>query len=115
MDEFYHYVVSAYDKSDRVWAFIVNNGREVNFGVDRSPNNLYTLDLATKKLTKLTDSMTPQIEAADLVDAEVVRFKARDGMTVPNILWKPHQATPTTKAPALVYVHGGPEIGRAHV
>jgi dipeptidyl aminopeptidase/acylaminoacyl peptidase len=23
-------------------------------------------------------------------------------------LWKPHQATPTTKAPALVYVHGGP-------
>ena len=25
---------------------------------DRSPNNLYTLDLATKKLTKLTDSMS---------------------------------------------------------
>ena len=75
---------------------------------DRSPNNLYTLDLATKKLTKLTDAMTPQIDAADLVDAEVVRFKARDGLTVPNILWKPQQATPATKAPALVYVHGGP-------
>jgi dipeptidyl aminopeptidase/acylaminoacyl peptidase len=75
---------------------------------DRAPNNLYTLDITTKKLTKLTDSMTAQIDAADLVDAEVVRFKARDGMTVPNILWKPHQATPSARAPALVWVHGGP-------
>lgn len=75
---------------------------------DRAPTNLYTLDLATKKLTKLTDSLSPQIDAADLVDAEVVRFKARDGVTIPNILWKPHQATPASRAPALVYVHGGP-------
>jgi len=75
---------------------------------DRSPNNLYTLDLGTKKLTKLTDSLSAQIDAADLVDAEVVRFKARDGMVVPNILWKPHQATTASKAPALVFVHGGP-------
>jgi dipeptidyl aminopeptidase/acylaminoacyl peptidase len=75
---------------------------------DRSPNNLYVLDIATKKLTKLTDSLNPQIDAADLVDAQVVRFKARDGMTVPNTLWKPHQATASSKAPALVWVHGGP-------
>ncbi len=37
-----------------------------------------------------------------------VRFKARDGMTIPNVLWKPHQATAARKAPALVWVHGGP-------
>lgn len=29
-------------------------------------------------------------------------------MTVPNILWKPHQATAENKVPALVFVHGGP-------
>ena len=75
---------------------------------DRAPNNLYTLDLASQKLTRLTDSLSPQIDAADLVDAEVVRFKARDGVTVPNILWKPHQATASAKAPALISVHGGP-------
>jgi dipeptidyl aminopeptidase/acylaminoacyl peptidase len=75
---------------------------------DRSPSNLYMLDVGTKKLTKLTDSLSAQIDAADLVDAQVVRFKARDGMTVPNILWKPHQATASSKAPALVWVHGGP-------
>jgi dipeptidyl aminopeptidase/acylaminoacyl peptidase len=75
---------------------------------DRSPTDLYVLHVATKKLTKLTDSLSPQIDAADLVDAQVVRFKARDGMTVPNTLWKPHQATASSKAPALVWVHGGP-------
>jgi dipeptidyl aminopeptidase/acylaminoacyl peptidase len=29
-------------------------------------------------------------------------------MTIPNILFKPHQATAAAKAPALVWVHGGP-------
>ena len=75
---------------------------------DRSPSDLYVLELASKKLTKLTSSLSAQIDQADLVDAGVVRFKARDGMTIPNILWKPHQATASAKAPAIVYVHGGP-------
>jgi dipeptidyl aminopeptidase/acylaminoacyl peptidase len=75
---------------------------------DRSPNNLYVLDLGTQKLTKLTDSLSPDIDPQDLVNVETVRFKARDGMTIPNFLWKPHQATATSKAPALVWVHGGP-------
>jgi dipeptidyl aminopeptidase/acylaminoacyl peptidase len=75
---------------------------------DRSPNNLYVLDLGTKKLTRLTESLSPEIDADDLVNVETVRFKARDGMTIPNFLWKPHQATAAHKAPALVWVHGGP-------
>jgi len=46
----------------------------------------------------------------------VVRFTARDGVTIPNILWKPHQATPAAKAPAIVFVHGGPggQTGRGY-
>src|SRR5262249_14449224 len=75
---------------------------------DRSPSDLYVLDLGSKKLTKLTSSLSAQIDQADLVDADVVRFTARDGMTIPNILWKPHQATASAKAPAIVNVHGGP-------
>ena len=51
---------------------------------DRSPNDLYVLDLGTKKMTKLTDSLNPEIDGADLVDAATVRFKARDGMTIPE-------------------------------
>jgi dipeptidyl aminopeptidase/acylaminoacyl peptidase len=80
----------------------------LSVGGDRSPNNLYVLDLGTKKQNRLTSSLSAQIDPEDLVDAQVVRFKARDGMNIPNILWKPHQATATSRAPALVWVHGGP-------
>jgi dipeptidyl aminopeptidase/acylaminoacyl peptidase len=76
---------------------------------DRSPNDLHVLQLgAAATPVKLTSSLNPEIDQADLVDTQVVRFKARDGMTIPNILWKPHQATAANKAPALVFVHGGP-------
>jgi dipeptidyl aminopeptidase/acylaminoacyl peptidase len=86
--------------SESALAFYVNG--------DRSPNDLYFMKRGVEKPVKLTDSLNPEIDRSDLVDTEVVRFKARDGMTIPNILWKPHQATATNKAPALVWVHGGP-------
>ena len=75
---------------------------------DRSPNDLYVLDFATRRFTRLTSSLNPEINGDDLVDAQIVRFKARDGMTIPNVLLKPHQASASSKAPALVWVHGGP-------
>ena len=75
---------------------------------DRSPSNLYVYDFATRKATKLTNSLNPAINAADLVEAENIRYKSFDGMEVPAILYKPHQASTTAKVPALVLVHGGP-------
>jgi dipeptidyl aminopeptidase/acylaminoacyl peptidase len=87
-------------RSEKRMAFYVNG--------DRSPNNLYVHALGTNAVTRLSNSMNPEIDAADLVDTEVVRFKSFDGTSIPNILWKPHQATAQRKAPALVWVHGGP-------
>lgn len=87
-------------RSESTVAFYVNG--------DRAPNDLYVWKHAAGKPEKLTSSLNPEIDASDLVDTEVVRFKARDGMTIPNILWKPHQASAANKAPALVWVHGGP-------
>ena len=89
-------------RSENKLAFYVN--------ADRSPNDLHVLQLGPPPgaPVKLTSSLNPAIDPADLVDTQVVRFKARDGLTIPNILWKPHQATPERKAPALVFVHGGP-------
>jgi dipeptidyl aminopeptidase/acylaminoacyl peptidase len=88
-------------RSEARLAFYVNG--------DRSPNDLHVLTIGPgAKPVKLTSSLSPDIDPSDLVDTQVVRFKARDGMTIPNILWKPHQATPAAKAPALVFVHGGP-------
>jgi dipeptidyl aminopeptidase/acylaminoacyl peptidase len=57
---------------------------------------------------RLTDTLTKDIDSEDLVDAQIVRFKSFDGTTVPSIFFKPHQATPQSRVPALVWVHGGP-------
>lgn len=74
----------------------------------RSPGNLYLYDFGTKKLTKLTESLNPEIKATDLVESSVVRYKSFDGMEIPAILYKPQGASAQNKVPALVRVHGGP-------
>lgn len=75
---------------------------------DRAPNDLYVWRLGSKEARRLTRSLNPEIDPDDLVEAEVVRFKSFDGLMIPNILLRPHQATAEHRAPALVYVHGGP-------
>jgi len=75
---------------------------------DRSPSNLYVYDFASKKVTKLTDSLNPEINADDLVESEVVRYKSFDGMEIPSILYKPRGADAAHKAPAILLIHGGP-------
>jgi len=64
--------------------------------------------IGAKAATRLTDTLSRDIDPADLVESEVVRFPSFDGLTIPNILWRPHQAKPDAKVPALVWVHGGP-------
>src|SRR2546423_5870973 len=74
----------------------------------RSPANLYVYDFATQKPLKLTESLNPEINADDLIDSRVVRYKSFDGTEIPAILYQPHGATAAKKAPAIVRVHGGP-------
>jgi dipeptidyl aminopeptidase/acylaminoacyl peptidase len=75
---------------------------------DRSPSNLYVSDLGGSNAERLTDSLSKEIDPADLVDSEVVRFKSFDGMVIPSIYYRPQQASPENRVPALVWVHGGP-------
>ncbi len=94
-------------RSERRMVFYLNG--------DRQPNDLYMLDFGGQP-RRLTRSLNPAIDPKDLVDSGVVRFKSFDGLEIPNILWKPHQATAQAKAPALVWVHCGPggQTTRAH-
>ena len=75
---------------------------------DRSPSNLYVHAFGDKEPRRLTDTLSKQIDPEDLVDSSVVRFKSFDAMPIPNVLFEPHQAAADSKAPALVWVHGGP-------
>ncbi len=90
----------------------------VNFSPDGSmmsfyaesagPRDLYVQDLKSGKIQQITRALNPAIDANDLVAPQVVRFKSYDGVEIPGILYKPHQASATDKVPGLVWVHGGP-------
>jgi len=74
----------------------------------RQPSDLYLLDLETGRARALTHSLNPAIRPDDLVEGEVARFHSYDNVEVPGLLYKPHQAGVDARAPALVWVHGGP-------
>lgn len=87
-------------KSEKLMAFYFNGSR--------SPNNLFVYNFEEKEYKNLTDTMNPEIDPLDLVDAEVVRYKSFDGLEIPAIYYKPHHIKQGEKGPALVKVHGGP-------
>jgi dipeptidyl aminopeptidase/acylaminoacyl peptidase len=89
-----------FSRNSAYMAFYVNG--------DRSPDNLFVYDLITGQLCQLTRSLSQDIDPTDLVDAQVVRFKSFDGMVIPSIYYKPHEASSSNKVPAIIYVHGGP-------
>jgi dipeptidyl aminopeptidase/acylaminoacyl peptidase len=91
---------TTFSPSGRLLAFYVNG--------DRSPNNLYVHDFKARETRQLTHSLNKEIDPADLVEAEVVRFSSFDGTVIPSIYYKPKEASASHKVPALVWVHGGP-------
>jgi dipeptidyl aminopeptidase/acylaminoacyl peptidase len=91
-------------------AVVSRSGRRLAFYADgdRSPSNLYVHDFETGLTTQLTESLNLEINREDLVESEVVSFHSFDGLEIPCLLWRPHGAGETNRAPALVWVHGGP-------
>ena len=89
-----------FSPSGKLMAFYLNG--------DRSPSNLFVYDLKSKKTAQLTQSLSKEIDPNDLVEAEVVRFKSFDGMVIPSIYYKPKGLAPGARAPAVIFVHGGP-------
>lgn len=89
-----------FSQSGARMAFYVNG--------DRSPDNLFVHDFHTGQFHQLTQSLSKEIDPLDLVEAQVVRFRSFDGMIIPSIYYKPHEASAANKVPAVIYVHGGP-------
>lgn len=77
-------------------------------GSSKAPTNLYVYDITSESMTRLTETLNPEINPDHLVSAEVIRYPSFDGLEIPAIYYKPLQATAENKVPALVWVHGGP-------
>lgn len=80
----------------------------LNVSSDKSSANKYLYNFETKEVKQLTKTLNPEVVSDDLVDAEIVRFKSFDGLEIPAVYYKPHNASATNKVPALIWVHGGP-------
>ena len=80
----------------------------VSAGSPNSPGDIYTYELSSNKLNKITSNLNSNVNPKYLVNAEVIRYESFDGLEIPAILYKPHSASKKNKVPALVWVHGGP-------
>jgi len=85
--------------NDSAFAFYASDGSV--------PNDLFVSSFAGTP-RRLTDALDARIARRDLVVPSVVRFSSYDGVSVPGVLYRPHQASAAAKAPAVVLVHGGP-------
>ncbi|HEX3557046.1 MAG TPA: S9 family peptidase [Thermoanaerobaculia bacterium] len=88
--------------------FSKDSSRMAFYAESAGPRDLYVRDVQTGQVRQLTHALNPAIDPADLVPAQVVRFKSYDGLEIPGLLYKPLGAAAGSKVPALVSVHGGP-------
>lgn len=77
-------------------------------GGSNAPSDLFIYNFQSKEVSQLTNTLSESISKEDLVVGEVVRFKSYDGLEIPGILYKPHNASADTKVPGIIQVHGGP-------
>jgi dipeptidyl aminopeptidase/acylaminoacyl peptidase len=72
------------------------------------PAELFTFDLETKNLTRLTNH-NPWLEDIQLGQQSKLVYSARDEMTIEGVLIYPVDYEVRKKYPLIVYIHGGPE------
>lgn len=75
---------------------------------DASPADLHLFNLQNGEYRQLTRALNPKVDPKHLVTAQVVRYPSFDGLLIPALLYRPWNSSPQKKAPALVWVHGGP-------
>ena len=97
-------------KGDISNAVISNGETKMAFyaGSSTSSASLYVYDFQSKSTKLLVDSKSPEVDPSDLITPDLVRFLARDGLEIPGYLFKPKNAGPDKKVPAILWVHGGP-------
>ena len=80
----------------------------LSVGSSTSPGDLYIYDFSDSKLQQLTNTLNPEIDEADLVTGQVIRYPSFDSLEIPAILYSPHQSSTKNRVPALLWIHGGP-------
>ena len=93
--------------SDLAWH---PGGREIGFSLTggRTFHDVYSVSVETGKAERWTWSEIGGANPEALPDAELVRWKSFDGLTISGVLYRPH-ARFTGPRPVIINVHGGPD------
>jgi dipeptidyl aminopeptidase/acylaminoacyl peptidase len=93
--------------SDLVWH---PNGREIGFSLSgaRTFHDVYSVIVGSRKVERWTTSEVGGPNPDSLPDAEIIRWKSFDGLTVSGVLYQP-PARFTGRHPVIINVHGGPD------
>ncbi|MEC4818066.1 MAG: S9 family peptidase [Scytonema sp. PMC 1069.18] len=74
----------------------------------RTTPDVYSLNIATNKVERWTESETGGINTENFTEAQLVRWKSFDGKIPSGFLYRPPQKF-KGKRPVIIDIHGGPE------
>ncbi|HET8815915.1 MAG TPA: S9 family peptidase [Pseudidiomarina sp.] len=89
-----------FSQDEETMVFYVNS--------DVSPSNLMVWNVGSDSVEQLTSTLAAEMDPDHLVQSTVERFPSFDDLTIPGLLYKPHQASADNKVPAVIFIHGGP-------
>lgn len=75
---------------------------------DVDPGRWYVLDTRTSRLREIAEAR-PRIKPEEMRPMEIIRYAARDGLSIPAYLTRPAGAG-SGPAPMVVLIHGGPQV-----
>ena len=86
------------------------HGRSFAFALNSSQatSDIWSYNLRQRRLQQVTQSPRVGMGEDALVESQVVRFPALDGLEISGILYAPRNAKPDNSHAAIVQVHGGP-------
>jgi dipeptidyl aminopeptidase/acylaminoacyl peptidase len=93
--------------SGRQWH---NDGKSFafSFGDYKTPSDVFEYTLATKKITRWTESELGGMDVSTLQEPELITWKSFDGQMISGYLYKASKKF-TGIRPVIISIHGGPE------
>lgn len=87
------------------------DGSQLALGVTtaKDPGDVWSWNVREGKLVRWTTSELGGLDAATLVEPQLVRFESFDGLSVPAFVYRPADAPRASRTPVLIDIHGGPE------
>ncbi len=88
-----------------------NSSDKMIIGINSAanPSVLYEWTLSTGVVLQVTFPTLAGINPGSFVEPSLIRYKSYDGLEIPSFIYMPKNLAAGTKAPCIIYMHGGPE------